>query len=414
MITKRVRYSFIFLALILAACVPGELEPGSDGLPVTRQSSTTSTSTPTAEFAVDETATAAMSLTLVATSFPTPPKPPLLVTPTPTPYETLEPRLTTSTPAPPLPGFRYETAEGVWQVDEGFQLQLLVNRPNVVLSEDGSQAIYIEEGDIWLLNIGSGETRDITENSGRIHCCIQWWPARPDTVIFGSRPADEVELNSGSLSAVQTDGSGYTVLVAHQSSGLASPSPDGRQIAYGQGDAAGIYDWDTGVFTQLNPGDYGLENIRLIDSPDWSPDSRRLAWTVLLTEPGFGLAVAVFDLDTSSAELFHPYENMGRDGWFPAPAWHPDGDWLAFLAEEVDSERYGVWVLNTTSGEEQFIGRGMNPIWSPDGRWLYYTGFDTIINGPDTSPWLVEFDSWYHVNLWIPDGGRLLEWVLPG
>jgi Tol biopolymer transport system component len=109
---------------------------------------------------------------------------------------------------------------------------------------------------------------------------------------------------------------------------------------------------------------------------------------------------------------FHEYENIGRGGWFPGPSWHPGGEWLAFVAEAADPEQFGVWAINVLSGDELFLGRGVNPIWSPDGDWLAYDRFASPDSG-ETVPALVAFGSWYPVNLYIPNGGQLLEWVLP-
>ncbi|MFZ0547090.1 MAG: hypothetical protein WAM60_16715 [Candidatus Promineifilaceae bacterium] len=413
---KRLIYWTPILILFLAACVPGELEPGSDGVPVTRQSSTATAPTMTQDAQL-ETESASSPPT------PTPPQTRDIQTPTPTPYVTLDPSLTTTpfdppaqtptpTPVPPLSGFRYETAEGIWSVPADLQPHLITNHTGVTLSPDGTQALYTNQNDIWLLDVATGESRNLTESSGRVHCCPQWWPARPDTIIFGSWPDQNFAQSTGQLSAVQTDGSNYTVLDENQSNASPAPSPDGRYIAYDRSGQAWIYDWETGESTQFNPADYGLENVLAIAGPSWSPDANRLAWTISENNPDWHIAVAVFDLSAGTAELFHPYQNLGRDGWFPGPAWHPDGDWLAFAAEDVNLDQNGVWVVSTLTGEETFIGQGQNPIWSPDGRWLTYVEYETRDN-PLPRTWLVEVGSWYHINLWIPDGGHLLEWVQP-
>lgn len=232
--------------------------------------------------------------------------------------------------------------------------------------------------------------------------------------MFGSWPsADDLGPSSGYLSVAQTDGSGYAVLSEGESNALPAGSPDGQQIAYDRGGTAWIYDFETGTSSQLDPAAYGVEDVQRTAGPSWSPDGTRIAWTIAATNPDWRISSMVIDLVSSTAELYHTYENIGRGGWFPGPVWHPDGDWLAFVAEDVNQENFGVWVVNSNTGEEVFIGRGNNPLWSPDGRWLAYSEFGSG-NGAEPATWLVEVGSWHHVNLKIPDDGRLLDWVSPG
>jgi Tol biopolymer transport system component len=407
---KRFSFPLLFLVLFLAACTPGETEPAADGLPVTRVGVSE-------EAAATTTVLTALTQTAAPTSTP-------YETPTPTPWDvpSSTPPVTipateglppTMTPVPSFPGFRYQTAEGIWQVNENGQPELLADRMGVVLSPDGSQAVYIEDSHIWLLDNAGGQTSNLTANMNRMHCCLQWPAERPDLLLFGSWATEEFGPSSGHLSIMNSDGSGYQVLVDGESGALPAISPDGQQIAYDTSGAAWIYDLNSGTSSRLDPAEYGVENVQRIGGPSWSPDGTRIAWTIAITNPDWRIAVIIFDLVNNTAELYHTYENIGRGGWFPGPAWHPDGEWLAFVAEEVIGENFGVWAINTVNGEEVYVGWGENPIWSPDGRWLAYSGFSTG-SGSETPTWLVEVGSWYHLSVQIPDNGRLLDWVSPG
>jgi Tol biopolymer transport system component len=411
--TKRTTYCLILFILILAACNPGDLEPGSGlTVPTTREPAATATESTNLSNIPIETVNAEFTRDAAASPTPTPWDVPSVTPPLTVPATDGPPP--SPTPASPFPGFRYVTEAGIWQVDANGQPELITTRQDVKLSEDGSQALYVEEGDIWLFNFPVTETQNLTESSGRHHCCATWWPERPDTIIFGSWPsADDSGPSSGYLSVVQTDGSGYAVLSEGEANALPAGSPDGQQIAYDRGGSAWIYDYSTGTSTQLNLADYGVENVQRIAGPSWSPDGTRIAWTIAATNPDWRISVMVIDLVSNTAELYHTYENIGRGGWFPGPLWHPNGDWLAFVAEDVNPENFGVWVVNTSTGEEAYIGRGQNPIWSPDGRWLTYSEFGSS-DGTEPANWLAQVDSWSHVNLEIPDDGRLLDWVSPG
>ena len=88
-----------------------------------------------------------------------------------------------------------------------------------------------------ILDLDTGEERNLTGAAGRVECCPRWWPARPDVIVFGSwSPEADLEPSTGFLTVVRTDGSDYRVLDGeNQSNVYPAPGPDGRTIAYDQG-----------------------------------------------------------------------------------------------------------------------------------------------------------------------------------
>jgi len=182
-------------------------------------------------------------------------------------------------------------------------------------------------------------------------------------------------------------------------------SPDGRQLAFlssrqgakesqiwlinrGGGEAERISDMKGGV-----------------SSLAWAPDGRRLALVVGDPEPAADSAnarpkpivldkyhfkedgkgfigtlrshVYVFDLATRKAEQI-----TKGDADDAAPAWSPDGRWIAFTSQrEPDAERYDngdVYVVEARAGAEPkrlttFQGNDEGPLsWSPDGSLISY------------------------------------------
>jgi len=392
-------YSGILLTLLilclLAACVPAELEPAFGGpVPVTRDGTATPFPLPT------ETATPTNDdwfLTLTTT-----PMSEALSGPTPT-----------QTPAPLFPGMIYMQEGSLWRVTGDWQPQLVAEQaPGANLSPDGQLALFQEGDDLWLIDLVTGQEHNLTQDSGRRHCCSQWWPGQPGRIIFGSWPDDsDLGPSTGFLSAMNVDGSDYTVLDEEvQSNGSPAPGPDGQTIAYDRAGTAWLYRPETGA-TSLDPSAFGLNNVVRIGGPAWSPDGQRIAWSVAVQDPDWRIALAIFDLETSSAWLLHPYQNIGRGGWFPPPAWSPDGRWLAFVAEDMEPEKRGVWVVAAGGDDEHYLGPGAKPLWSPDGRWLTYTAYPDPVSGLDPSALLVEAGSWYTIHLSLPPGAEIIHWL---
>jgi hypothetical protein len=302
--------------------------------------------------------------------------------PTPQPTTVLDPP--TPTPVPPghpAAGVIYNTAEGLWGIDVDGNPLLLLDQPGARISPDGSQAAYtFYEGegayDVWLADLTTGEQRNLTDTPNRFEETPMWWPGGPDVLIFGS----DTEIGMASASyptAVGLDGTGYQILDSEEGGPIALSSV-GQMLAYGGYDDVGkIFYWlrDPGAEV-FNPVTYGLP-IEKLYQPAWAPNGRHLAWEVGGDLTGDGLwhiGVAVFDTLLGTVELFHVYEPVG--GMFPHYlAWHPDGIRLAFVSYQEPPAVSGepnLWIIDTETGEEIYVGAGIDPVWSPDGGRLAF------------------------------------------
>lgn len=388
--------------LILSACLPTDLEPAISQevageaprevvtvarITVSPTATASETPTPTTTPFMDQTAVPHNELT-------TTPWPPA------TPY--------TPTPVPSFPGMIYSNSSGLWQTDSNWQPQFLFDDPTAILEPNGRRLLSVSEGDVWLTDLNSGQTINLTNTPGQAECCPQWWPGQSDSIFIGMEPGldgrlpAQLNLTTNNISLLGPS--------PNRKSNTLAAAPDGIHFAF---DLETEEAWVqmTGETTHFDPYAYGLPEtleLRAIGAPAWSPDSQKLAWVMVLadtTAPDEAPAVVlgVFDLAQQQAQLLHPYSDiLGRDGWFSPPVWSPDGQWLAYDVRSMDRATQGLWVLAANGSSEHYVG-GQNPVWSPDGRYLSYQNAQgTQMTYPP------EFT--YQIGITLPPDATLRDW----
>ncbi|MCA9971253.1 MAG: PD40 domain-containing protein [Anaerolineales bacterium] len=193
----------------------------------------------------------------------------------------------------------------------------------------------------------------------------------------------------------------------------ASLSPDGRWIAYvaASADAVQAYDFDSGASVQV-PSQVGMP-------PVWHPDGGHfliadLNYTadVLATPAAVDEAAApdddhdhlgdrhldlgthLFLVDVATGERQLLSERLVvEDG---APAWSPDGAWIAFGRRQA---RTGagrqLWLMRADGSaaraltDAPLVHHGP-PGWSADGRFLLFQRYDPTQPQPEPGVWLLE------------------------
>jgi WD40 repeat protein len=333
---------------------------------------------------------------------------PALATPTATPDSVaagVDPRLL---------GLIYRYSSSVNEVTEQFTMSQLYERAAVTPSPDGAYALYDGGNGIHLLTAATREDRLLVEADQDEVCCGVWWPARPDVVLYAILPSlDERGPGTlGQLAAVGIDGTDYGVLDAEHDPGPGppAPAPDGERIAYGGGEVGYIKTWggDVEVF---DPRDYGLstDTSLHIGSPAWSPDGDQLAWVIGNVPEPEQISTVVFDMAARTATIVHTHTVLGgRGGWFPAPVWSPDGEWLAVFTDDLPDRRYRTTVVRADGSEAHEIGAG-SVVWHPSGEWLALNQLDA----PDAEMviHLVEVGVWEREPAGLIAGTEAIAWA---
>jgi hypothetical protein len=338
-----------------------------------------------------------------------PPAPTLAAYPAPEEEAPAAPEL--SLDRPPA-GLVFEDSGGLWRLNAEGDPERLSTRTGLEPSPDLTRAAYIEGDDVFVLDLASGEAENITEGSGRAHYFVIWWPARPDTLILGSQGEEDIGPNNGRLTLVDASGNGYEVVAEEVSFAFPEGDPDGSRIAYDEAGQPYIYDVDNGIRTPFDPAAFELPEgvtVQRAASPAWSPDGGSLAFMMgILRDDGpeqEEIALGVFDLDAGTAQVIHSYVTLGRGGWFQAPRWSPDGQWLTFPVETGDDER-GLWLSAADGSREQLIGGNAfaTPVWHASANALAFSPDD-----PQNTLLLAAAPTWEPQSVGLPHT-RLISW----
>jgi Tol biopolymer transport system component len=175
-----------------------------------------------------------------------------------------------------------------------------------------------------------------------------------------------------------------------------------------------VYDLQTGDLHQFG-NEWGA-------APVWSPDGQHLVSPelVLVGEEMVVWLVRI-DVDGEQAEVISSGEEEPAQVRDEAPAWAPDGEWIAFGRQSFGQE-HGTpgrqpWVMRPDgSGDHQLLTEPMADhfafAWRPDGEGLAYVRSDLSQGAqpiPDVSVWFYGFSDKRAVL--IAQDGVLPKWL---
>jgi Tol biopolymer transport system component len=204
------------------------------------------------------------------------------------------------------------------------------------------------------------------------HRRLRWAAAGLALVVLGAAGFIVLKGRKGDAAeAVFSLAKAVKVTTAMGANDAPTWSPDGRTLAY-ESDQAGNYDiWVT-------PVGFPQAVNRTADSPDtdgypsWSPDGQWIAFYSRREGGGYFIMPAV----GGKARKLAP---MGVNDTYPtAPQWSPDSRQLAYAKGQQDAP--WIEILTIADGEARKVALPARPrnnavidlSWSPDGRWFAY------------------------------------------
>lgn len=177
-------------------------------------------------------------------------------------------------------------------------------------------------------------------------------------------------------------------------------SPDGRRIAFSL--ATKDHSKDKEIWVVNEDGSNARRLVRLpglgadnrgcagVGSLDWSPDGRRIALTAHCSWLAW-----IYVVNTDGTNLRRLTGHPGKGfPWAVDPRWSPDGRRLVFEqtfdAKSVGPPTSEIYVMAVDSGSQVRLTRNWDsdtrPVWSPDGRRIAFVRFDECTGCPLSQP----------------------------
>jgi hypothetical protein len=288
-------------------------------------------------------------------------------------------------------GLLYHKADGsLWQVAaDGQPVQLWAQEGvSPIPAPDGKHAYYQIQGDLWLLDVATGESSQLTSDhdaQGTHLSGFHWWYDN-STILSGiwldfetdggpnfGRPA-LIDIATGELTMVDSQHLMSSYPAVSVSGAIAYSSV---QQSANDHSTSWIYDPATGV-TAFKPTDFTNDPDGAYTSPAWSADGRFLAW---LASDGINAYPAIFDLESNLVANLPAFEGAAFGGPYPNPVFSPDSNWIALRQFTNDPATTGLWLYTQDGQEPLFIAQnGGESLWLND-HLLLFIDYDENFNG---------------------------------
>jgi dipeptidyl aminopeptidase/acylaminoacyl peptidase len=279
----------------------------------------------------------------------------------------------------------------IWMVaaSGGDAIALTVESANATYprwSPDGKYLGFLSERDkqkkqFWTLRRGGGEAEQLT-NTIQDVSGFEWSPSGDRVVLLLQDPSPE------ELDAAKKKETGKT---DDDEKEKTRTRPWVIDRLHFKEDEIGYLDRRRAHLYVFNLADRKMKQITSGDyddaEPAWSPDGKSIAFSSNRTaEPDRNFDTAVWIVDADNKDQGKSLLEVAMSpGEQPAPAWSPDGKWIAFVTQ-IDRKlfwyaTYHLAIVPASGGEAKILTKALDrgvsaPHFSPDGRWIYFIADD--------------------------------------
>ncbi|HOU41119.1 MAG TPA: hypothetical protein PK829_07610 [Promineifilum sp.] len=282
---------------------------------------------------------------------------------------------------------------------------------------DGSHVVYSvldgSEGALRLVDADGGGDRELLACPAA-ECSAPVWSPDGKRLIYEHRPLSASGVLGSPRLMWLDPASGETIpLVATEVIGYGARfSPDGAWLSYVSPEDEGV------VLVPLAGGAQRLLSSRVGRPAAFSPDASQIVISdITLVAEAAQESSRVYLYRVSLAEEGRERLSPAQPVDDSAPAWSPDGQWIAFGRAPADTAAgRQLWLMRSDGSDaraltaEPAIFHGP-PTWSPDGRALLYQRYD--LNDPAATPQVWSLRPSDGAQTLIAPGGYLPAW-LPG
>jgi dipeptidyl aminopeptidase/acylaminoacyl peptidase len=183
---------------------------------------------------------------------------------------------------------------------------------------------------------------------------------------------EEIYVTARGLYRINRDGTGFTSLATRGLYNRMAIGADSSTIVVS---GSSIEDYQNETDSNLYLYDINSQSWQLLtrgirkeESPAWSPDMSKIAFTFGFNERS-ETGIAIINRDGSGEFILVPNVFYNKE-----PAWSPDGETIAFVSNRAgDYDLYTIRPDGSNMRQLTRMGSIISPQWSPDGRMISFS-----------------------------------------